>query len=146
MASTDEQGLKIWAGRSVILEVRYAGGESERMELSVVPDTAADFTRGLLGEGTPLGKAIIGKTAGSSIDYHAGDIVALRVISVSEGTGETPEDLTQRRAEAQRKAVEDADKTSLLIYASSMNSKWGDYDPGILQKDDADADDKEEKA
>lgn len=136
MTQSGNKPLQVWAGRHVEIEVRYEDGETEVMALDVVADAAADFTRGFLGEGTPLGQAILGKSAGDVVNYRAGDIVRVRVLAVRDTLNAPPEDLTGRRAEVTRKALEDADKTSLLIYASSMNSKWGDYDPAILQEDE----------
>lgn len=132
--------LKVWTGRHVEIELVTESGETERMSLDVVADSAADFARGFLGEGTPLGKALLGKQAGDTITYRAGDIVEARLLAVSDTLSAPPEDLTERRAEVTRKALEQSDNTSLLIYASAMNSKWGDYDPAVLQQDDDSAD------
>jgi hypothetical protein len=102
----------------------------------VVADNAADFDHGLLGENTPLARAILGKQAGAVIPYRAGDIVEVRVLSVSAAENAQPTDLSERREEVTQKAIQDSDRTSLVIYASSMNSKWGEYDPGVLNEDD----------
>ncbi len=136
MADPNTPGLKVWAGRHVELELKYATSEVERLSLDVVPDNAADFDRGFLGESTPLAKAILGKLAGETIAYRAGDIVSVRILSVSETLSGQPEDLSERRQEVERKAVRDSDHTSVVMYASSMNSKWGDYDPEKIPKDE----------
>jgi hypothetical protein len=49
-----------------------------------------------------------------------------------------PVDLTARRQETHRKAVRHSDQTNLIIFASSVNNKWGDYDPGVIQDDEPD--------
>ncbi len=136
MASADDLSLKVWAGRHVELELKYETSEVERLSLDVVADNAADFENGFLGENTPLAKAILGKQAGAVVPYRAGDVVEVRLLSVSPGKNTQPADLSERREEVNRKAIQHADHTSLVIYASSMNSKWGEYDPGALKEDD----------
>src|SRR5512146_1433216 len=99
MATADSSGLKVWAGRHVELELKYENSELERLSLDVVADDAADFERGVLGESTPLAKAIIGKTAGSVLPYRSGDIVQVCILSVSNELSGQPTDLSARREE-----------------------------------------------
>lgn len=139
-----ENGLKIWAGRHVVLEIKYQDGEVEISNLDVVEDAAADYPRGFLGESTPLARAIIGHVAGETLPYRAGDIVQVRILAVSTELSAEPKDLSDRREEVTRKAVHDANQTSAIIFASSMNSKWGDYDPDGLKEDDPEDDKKPE--
>ncbi len=138
MANSEPPGLKVWAGRHVELELKYENSEVERMSLDVVADAAADFDHCFLGESTPLAKAIIGKQAGSGVPYRAGDSIEVRILSVSEELSAKPADLSERREEVTRKAIRHSDHTSAVIYASSMNSKWGDYDPDGLKEDEDD--------
>ncbi len=136
MPGTPSSALKIWPGRHVELELKYQTSEKERLSLDVVADKSADFDHGFLGESTPLAKAIIGRQAGEVVPYRAGDIVEVRILSVSAELSGQPEDLSQRREETERKAIRHSDHTSAVIYASSMNSKWGDYDPDGLKEED----------
>lgn len=136
MTNADASDMKIWSGRHVELELKYETSEVERLSLDVVADKAADFEKGFLGENTPLAKAIIGKQAGAVVAYKAGDIVEVRIISVSATQNGQPTDLSERREEATRKAIRHADHTSLTIYATSMNNKWGDVDPDALIEDE----------
>ena len=118
------------------LELKYDTSEVERLSLDIVTDNAADFDHGLLGENTPLAEAIMGKQAGAVVVYRAGDIVEVRILAVTAGQETSPADLSERREEVMRKAARQSDHTSLVIYASSMNSKWGQYDPGALKEED----------
>ena len=136
MRDVDENKLTAQTGRHVEVEIAYEGGEVERLSLDIVPDEAADFERGMLGESTPLAKAISGRAAGSVIPYHSGDALEVRVLSVSAELAGKPVDLTERRQETHRKAVRHSDQTNLIIFASSVNNKWGDYDPGIIQDEE----------
>ncbi len=135
MSKTNEQAPQVWTGRHVILELKYQDGEVERLELDIVEDNAANFEEGFLGESTPLAQAIIGQTAGQHIPYRAGDIVAVHILSVETNLKGEPVDLSDRRAEAMQKALHQSAQASATIYASSVNNKWGDYDPDNLPKE-----------
>ena len=52
----------------------------EAPNLILVPD--ADLARRYLGQGTPLGGAVAGQQAGSSLPYKQGHIVAVRILAV----------------------------------------------------------------
>lgn len=127
--------LPAQVGRHVELEIRYESGEIEALSLDIVADAAADFTRGLLGESTPLAKAVSGKTAGSVLPYRVGDALEVRLLAVTDTVREDAVDLTQRRKETEAKAVRQSDQTNLIIFASAVNNKWGEYDPGALLDD-----------
>jgi hypothetical protein len=136
MTSSESAGLQVWAGRHVELELKYETSEEETLSLDIVADDSADFGNGFLGESTPLAKAILGKTAGSVVAYRSGDIVQVRILLVSRELKGHPMDLRERREEATRKAIHHSDHTSAVLFASSMNSKWGDYDPDGLKEDE----------
>ena len=133
---TPESPLTARGGRHVELEIRYEDGEVETLSLDIVADAAADFTRGMLGESTPLAKAIAGQGAGSSLAYRAGDALEVRILAVTAQLSNQPVDLTGRRQETERKARRHSDQTNLIIFASSVNNKWGDYDPGAIQDEE----------
>lgn len=142
---TNDPNPTIYPGRHVSLEVRYPDGETERLELDLVPDAAADFERGFLGESAPLAQAITGRQAGEVAYYPAGGGQArVRILAVSAELRGAPEDLTARREETLRKAVRDAQDTDAILFASSFSGKWGDYDPNAVPKEKED-DEEEEK-
>ncbi len=136
MANSPSSTIKVWTGRHVELALKYQTSETEQVSLDVVADQSADFDHGFLGESTPLAKAIMGRQAGEVVPYRAGDIVEVRILSVSAELSAQPEDLSRRREETERRAIRHSDHTSAVIYASSMNSKWGDYDPDGLKEED----------
>lgn len=129
----DMQNIKIWTGRHVELEVSYSDGEIERLSLDIVADASAEFEQGFLGESTPLARAIIGHTSGSVVAYQAGIV---KILSVSQSISDPPLDAAKRRDEVIQKAVSDSDRTSVMLFASSFNGKWGDYDPKSLLDDE----------
>jgi hypothetical protein len=120
---------KAQTGAQVEIELLGESGQPERLSFDIVPDRSADFSRGFLGESTPLAKAILGHPAGSVVPYQAEDITHVRILSVKPSRQAPPKDIAARREETIRKAVEDSDRTNAMIFASSFSGKWGDYDP-----------------
>jgi len=134
-----EQKTTVQPGTHVVVELLDAHGESERLEFDLVPDQAADFLRGYLGAGTPLAKAILNKPAGATVPYRQADILQVRILSVTLASELPVDDLTQQREQAARKALEQVQRTSAILFASSFSGKWGDYDPdGIQHWDETD--------
>lgn len=131
------------SGMRVALEMVYQSGETEMLDVHIVPDEQADFEAGFLGEGTPLARAVMGHSAGSVLPYPVGDAKEVRILAVTPPTVEAPKDVAARRSETLRKAVADSDKANAIIFAASFSGKWGDYDPAPLEEnwDPRDADD-----
>ncbi len=107
-------------------------GSAERLAFDIVQDKKADFYSGLLSAGTPLAQAILGKTAGSVVPYTAGDVVQVRVLSVTVGAA-TSGDAAARRQAAVREAVEQAESTNAMIFATTVEGKWGEYDTDAIK-------------
>lgn len=126
--------LTIASSTVVELTLHFEDGAAERLRLTIVPDAFADFSRGYLGEGTPLARAIWGKTAPEHISYTSGDIRSVQIHSVQRNNIPLPKEIADRRQQIIQQAVEEADKTNAIIFASSFSGKWGDYDPsGIIE-------------
>jgi hypothetical protein len=121
--------LTVATGTHVAVELLDAAGRSERLEFDIVPDAAADLARGFLGEGTPLARAIQGKPAGSDLPYEQADIVRVRIVSVAPARSAPDAEAAQQQDAVVRKAVEEAERTDAILFASSFSGKWGDYDP-----------------
>ncbi len=73
-------------GAYVEVELVSASGQTERLAFDLVRDAAADFAAGFLGVGTPLGQAIVGQAAGDAVPYRMADVVAARIVRVTEST------------------------------------------------------------
>ncbi len=117
----------------VTIELIERSGESERLELDIVPDQQADFARGFLGEGTPLGKALLGKEAGI-FPYTVGGLAKVRILSIRSSETPPPADTSSRRQAIIQKAIDESDRVNAMIFASSFSGKWGDYDPSGVEK------------
>jgi hypothetical protein len=120
--------LQAGLGRHVVVEL-VLPGETEHLEFDIVPDTYADFASGYLGAGTPLARAIDGMAAGSSAPYTAGGCQRVRVLQVERSTTPPPKYIAERRQQVLREALDQADRTSAMMFAASFSGKWGDYDP-----------------
>ena len=105
---------------------------SDSLTVQIVADSAADMANNLLGEGTPLGRAIMGRRAGDVLPYKVGELKEVHVLAVEPGQAQS-DDLSQRRAATREKMIKDADKTSRLIFGSAFSSKWGSYEPDKLE-------------
>jgi hypothetical protein len=118
----------------VEIELVYRNGETERLGFDLVPDQQADFESGFLGESTPLAQNILDNPVGETVPYLSEDILAVRILSVGVIRSTPSDEAAARRAESIRKAVADSQRTSAMIFASSFSGKWGDYDPGGIEK------------
>ncbi len=119
-------------GARIQLELIEQRGGQERLTVELVVDSAADMANNLLGEGTPLARAILGRKAGDVVPYKVGEMKEVCILSIEPGQI-TVDDLSERRTAARDKMIKDADKTSRLIFGSAVSSKWGSYEPDQLE-------------
>jgi len=122
----------------VLVELVDVSGKAERGEFRLVPAKQADFKSGLLDENTPLGQALLGRHAGETVPYQAGDLKEVRILAVEAGEGSISSDAATKRRKAVKKATAQSEITNQMIFASASGSKWGDYDVDVdkLLKDD----------
>jgi len=135
--SSLETPLTVQPGLLVQVEIAYQPGaelEKERLEFVIVPDELADFPAGFLGQGTPLAQAILGEPVGQVVPYFSGDAQSVTILSASPTSMTPSQETAARRQERYRQALEQSDRTSAMIFASSFSGKWGDYDPQGIEK------------
>ena len=113
-----------------------AAGGGEALSFDIVPDKLADFKNGFLGEKTPLAQAINGHFAGERLPYRVDGIVEIHILDVQRSQAKPDEGIEARREAALRKAVKQSELTSTVLFASSYNGKWGDYDPSGLTEEE----------
>jgi len=126
-SNTPEPSRQVGLGTHVEVELIDQQGNREPMTFDLVREQMADMERGLLGENTPLAKAIRGKAVGSTVPYNMGDIRRVRIVSVQPSALEDPVDAEARRQAILKKAIDDAERTNAEMFASSFTGKWGDY-------------------
>ncbi len=128
--------LAISIGCRVELNLIDREGKKDFLSIDIVPDEAADFSKGFLAASTPLCKALMGEKAGTTIPYLKDDIYAIEVLSVSPSTIKPDENALKKRQAKLRKTIQEVEHTSAVVFASSFSGKWGDYDPDSLPKEE----------
>jgi len=121
-------------GVHVEVELIDDRGQSETLAFDIVPEQAADFDAGRLGENTPLVQAILGQSVGSQIPYTVGDMQSVRILGVEPARSQELEDTAAQREASLKKALNAIERTNAAIFASSYSGKWGDYDPAGLEE------------
>jgi hypothetical protein len=127
---SQENELTVALGTHVEAELIDVDGVSERLTFDLVRDEQADFANGFLGAGTPLAQAIWGKGAGEIVAYRLGDVVSVRLVSVTVAARVQEEDVAAKRQSVIQQAVLESERVSDMVFALAVGSKWGDYDPG----------------
>jgi hypothetical protein len=123
----------VHVGTRVEVELIDAAGGTERLAFDVVPESAADFSAGFLGAGTPLAQAILGEVAGATVSYRLADVVAVRVLSVEPSRRAPEAGAAQAREALLREAVDKSNLEDAVRLALTVDVKWGDYDPEGLE-------------
>jgi hypothetical protein len=126
---------KVQEGMLVQVELIQRSGETEWMEFTLVKDELADFRAGFLGLGTPLAKKILGKYEDAIVDYTEGDLSSVRILSIEPSDKTPTEDVNSRRNELMRKVRNQAEHINAVMFSSSVNGKWGDYDIDSINPD-----------
>ena len=124
---SDNKRAQVGQDSHVEVELIDEQNSAERMEFDLVADSAADFANGRIGVGTPLGKAIRGKFAGSVVDYVKGDIRRVRILNVKPLQEQVSDDAAARRQTVLEEAVRKVERTNTEMFAASYDGKWGDY-------------------
>ena len=134
----------ILLGSVVEVELVDAEGEIERREFTLVAEKQADFKTGLLGENSPLGRALLGRHAGEVIPYKVGDLIEARILTVKKASEPISGESAEKRRATVQEAANQSEIISQLIFATARGSKWGEYDVDVdklLKKtDDANSD------
>jgi len=134
--------VAIALGQRVEMELISKSKKREKLQVVVVADAAADFDKGFLGISTPLAQAILGHTAGETLEYTRGDIAQVKILAVQPSENAPAADAAEQRDEALRRARDKAELANMVSFALTFDSKWGDYDPETIvenfeKKDDA---------
>lgn len=136
--SARERDPAIASGSRIDIELEAKHKARERMTLVVVDDASADFDKGFLGAGTPLARTLLGHRAGETLAYPRGDIVRVHILKVEPAAvtaqDAAPGEAAEARDQMLRRARDKADLASMVSFALTFDSKWGDYDPEQIVK------------
>jgi hypothetical protein len=119
---------RVQPGCHIALDLLSRSGERERLSFDLVPDSQADYQAGFLGISTPLAKAILGEKAGITIPYFTEELMAVEIISIRASTRSADKDAAEQRQAAIQEAKDQIEFTNAVLFAASMNTKWGAYD------------------
>ena len=125
----DEILTAVHVGTRVEVELVDDSGSAERLSFDIVPESAADFSAGFLGAGTPLAQAILGERVGSVVSYRLADIVTVHILSVKPSERAPEAGAAEAREAALREAVNKSNLEDAVRLALTVDVKWGDYDP-----------------
>jgi hypothetical protein len=136
--------LPVLLGCVVDIELVDTKGEVEARVFTLVGEKQADFRAGLLGEKSPLGRALLGRHAGEAIPYLVGDLREVRILNVKPTGAPVSGELAEQRRATVQQAKNQSEIISQLIFATARGSKWGDYDVDVdkllNRSDEKDAD------
>ena len=120
--------LRVQLGCLVEIELLSRTGERERLEFDLVLDEQADYQAGFLGAGTPLAQAILGEKIGVLIPYFTDELMAIEILSIQESTRKSEENAASQREAALKDAQDQIEFTNAVLFAASVDTKWGEYD------------------
>jgi len=126
--------VKIKTGMQVEIELVDLAGSTEHQVFVIVPDRYADYAHGMLGEGTPLAQALMGRVVGEEVPYHLDELVSVHVLAVSPINSSSISEAAEQRGAEFRKALADLEKRNAAAFAASFSGKWGDYDPDGVEE------------
>ena len=127
----EESSFPILLGYHVEVELVDIAGESERREFTIVAEKQADFRAGLLGENSPLGRALLGRRAGEVIPYIVGDLQEVCILAVAKVSEPISGESAEKRRATVQEAANQSEIISQLIFATARGSKWGEYDVDV---------------
>ena len=127
----DQSSLPILLGSHVEVDLIDTAGEIEHREFTIVAEKQADFRIGLLGENSPLGRALLGRYIGEVLQYHIGDLREVRILAVRKETEPVNGESAEKRRATVQEAENQSEIISQLIFATARGSKWGEYDVDV---------------
>ncbi len=85
MESKHTPDLAAAVGTHVVVKIKGKSGEADKFEFDLVQDKQSDFSAGLMSERAPLAQAILGHTAGESVDFvtPSGEAQKVKIESVT---------------------------------------------------------------
>jgi hypothetical protein len=119
-------------GTQIELELLTRSGQRERLSFDIVPDPQADYQAGFLGASTPLAKAILGESPGILIPYFTEEFQGVEILSITESTRKPQSDASAQMEAKVQNAKEQIEFTNAVLFAASVDTKWGEYDADVL--------------
>lgn len=88
IAGKHTPGLAAAVGTHVVVNIKSKSGEAAKFGFDLVQDKQSDFSAGLMSERAPLAQAILGHTAGETVDFvtPSGEAQKIKVESVASSS------------------------------------------------------------
>jgi hypothetical protein len=115
-------------GCLVEIELLSRSGEREHLKFDLVSDQQADYQAGFLGVSTPLAQAILGEKIGVTIPYFTDELMAVEILSIRESRRSPDTNPASRRKAALKDVQDQIEYTNAVLFAASVDTKWGEYD------------------
>lgn len=122
----------VQVGCQITLEIVYRSGSREQLEFDLVPNDQADYQNGFLSASTPLGKTILNEKIGVLIPYFTDDITAVQINSIQPSIRVPNIDISTHRKSTMADIKDQIEFRNAQLFASSADTKWGNYDPDGL--------------
>jgi hypothetical protein len=119
--------MRVQPGYCVSINLLYRSGKREHLEFDLVTDKQSDYQAGFIGISTPFAKAILGEKAGITVPYFTDELLAIEILSIREST-RTAADTAVQRDSAVQDAKDQIEFTNAVLFAASVDTKWGSYD------------------
>ena len=132
--SENTNELRVQPGYCVSIRLLYRSGKSEHLEFDLVSDEQSDYQAGFIGVSTPFAKAILGEKAGITVPYFKDELMAIEILSISE-SNRSAADTAVQRDRAVQNARDQIEFTNAVLFAASVDTKWGSYDADGLDYD-----------
>jgi hypothetical protein len=119
---------RVRVGCRVVIKLLARTGEGEQLAFDIVDDEQADYRAGFLGVSTALAQAILGEKPGIMIPYFTDDLMGVEILSIRESSRVPSDDAAARRGTAVKNAKDQIEFTNAVLFAASVDTKWGSYD------------------
>ena len=123
---TSETRVRI--GSCVEVELSARSGGHERLKFDLVPDEQADYQAGFLGVSAPLAQALLGEKAGVTVPFFTDELMAVEILSIRKSTRAPDNETAAQRDAALKDAKDRIEFTNAVLFAASVDTKWGNYD------------------
>jgi hypothetical protein len=123
-----KEEVHIKLGDRVAFDLIFRSGKREYLEFIIVDESIANPEARLLSCKSPLAQVILGEKVGSVIPYFTDELMAIQILTITLGPEFPLLYATREREERMREILSQIEFRDALLFASSSNSKWGNYD------------------
>jgi hypothetical protein len=134
MECKNQNSVKL--GDQVEIRLIYRSGHKEILFFDLVEDSKADIDQGYLGESTKLATAILDEHPGTIVPFFTPELLAVEILAVHEASREPDPYVSNRRKQSLKDTLNRIEVRDAILFASSTETKWGQYDPDGLDQTD----------